>query len=61
MSKRPTPKKRRSKRATRTQHSIYVWKEMQRLQNRSRSPFGKLAEPKNKGKKALKGLTRIKA
>jgi len=61
MAKRPTPKKRRSKRATRTQHSIYVWKEMRRLRNRSRSPFGKPAEPKNKGKKALKGLTRIKA
>lgn len=45
----------------RTQHSMYVWKEMQRLQNRSRSPFGRQAEPKNKGKKAVKGLTRIKA
>lgn len=61
MAKRPTPKKKRSKRATRTQHGIYVWHEMERLRARQNSPFGRPAEPKNKKKKALKGITRIKA
>ncbi len=61
MSKRPTPKKKRAKRATRTQHSAYVGKEVTRLRNRQNSPYGRPAEPKHKSDKALKGITRIKA
>lgn len=61
MAKRPTPKKKRAKRATRLQHSHYVALEVQRLRERQASPYGRPASPKNKGKKALKGITRIKA
>lgn len=61
MAKRPTPKKRRAKRATRTQHSHYLTQEMKRLKDKQQSPYAAPAEPKNKGDKALKGITRIKA
>lgn len=61
MAKRPTPKKKRAKRATRLQHSSYLAQEVRRLRERSNSPYAGPAEPKNKGDKALKGITRIKA
>ena len=61
MAKRPTPKKKRAKRATRLQHSAYLSQEVQRLRDRQNSPYGGPAEPKNKSDKALKGITRIKA
>ncbi len=61
MSKRPTPKKRRAKRATRLQHSHFVSMEVNRLTNLQQSPYAVPAEPKNKADKALKGITRIKA
>lgn len=61
MAKRPTPKKKRAKRATRLQHSHYANLEVARLRERSASPYARPAAPKNKGKKALKGITRIKA
>lgn len=61
MAKRPTPKKKRSKRATRTQHSAYLTKEMRRLKNRQNSPYGSPAAPKRSSSKALKSITRIKA
>lgn len=58
MSKRPTPKKKRAKRATRLQHSHFVGMEVKRLKNRAASPYGGPAKPKGGAKKAL---TRIKA
>jgi hypothetical protein len=58
MGKRPTPKKKRAKRATRLQHSHYVGLEVERLLQRSNSPYAGPAEPKNKVEKAI---TRIKA
>jgi hypothetical protein len=61
MSKKPVPKKKRAKRATRLQHSAYLTQEIERLNGLLESPYGKPAEPKNKGDKALKGITRIKA
>ena len=61
MAKRPTPKKKRAKRATRLQHSHYLDQEIKRLRERQNSPYAGPAEPKNKGEKALKGITRIKA
>lgn len=61
MAKRPTPKKRRAKRATRLQHSHYMSLEVQRLKDRSNSPYGGPAEGRSKGDKALKSITRIKA
>lgn len=61
MGKRPTPKKRRAKRATRLQHSHYMSMEVSRLKKRQNSPYGVPAEPKNAGDKALKSITRIKA
>jgi hypothetical protein len=61
MSKRPTPKKRKPKSNGRTQHSIFLLKEVRRLKNRQNSPYAVVAEPKNKADKALKGITRIKA
>jgi len=61
MGKRPTPKKRKAKSAGRTQHSIYLLKEVRRLRNKQNSPFAAPVEPKNKADKALKGITRIKA
>ena len=61
MAKKPTPKKKRSKRATHTQHSAYLTKEMRRLKNRQNSPYAGLADPKGSADKALKSITRIKA
>ena len=61
MAKKPTPKKKRSKRATRTQHSAYIIKEVRRLKNRQQSPYGSPAAPKRGADKALKSITRIKA
>jgi hypothetical protein len=61
MSKRPTPKKRKAKSAGRTQHSVYMAKQIRRLTNLQASPYSVAVEPKNKAKKALKGVTRIKA
>lgn len=61
MSKRPTPKKKRAKRATRLQHSHYLSTEMKRLTDKQQSPYAAVAEPKSKADKALKGITRIKA
>ncbi len=61
MGKRPTPKKRKAKSSGRTQHSMYLLREVRRLRNRQNSPFAAVAEPKNKAEKALKGITRIKA
>ena len=61
MGKRPVPKKKRAKRATRLQHSHYASLEVNRLRERSASPYSRPAPAKSKGKKALKGITRIKA
>lgn len=61
MAKRPTPKKKRAKRATRLQHSHYLSQEVKRLTNLQQSPYAVPAEPKGKADKALKGITRIKA
>ncbi|MDD5623309.1 MAG: hypothetical protein PHI23_01205 [Candidatus Peribacteraceae bacterium] len=61
MSKRPTPKKRREKSRGRRQHSVYVQKRIRKLTNRMNSPYGSPVEARSKAKKALKGITRIKA
>ncbi len=61
MAKRPTPKKRKPKSAGRIQHSVFVLQEVRRLRNRQNSPFAVPASSKNKAKKALEGITRIKA
>lgn len=61
MAKRPTPKKRKAKSAGRTQHSVFLKKEVRRLRNLQNSPYASPVEPKNKAGKALKGITRIKA
>lgn len=61
MAKRPTPKKKRAKRATRLQHSAYMVQEVRRLKERMNSPYAGPAGQKSKGDKALKGITRIKA
>ncbi len=61
MAKRPTPKKKRAKRATRLQHSHFVAAEVTRLRDRSSSPYAGPAKPRNSGKKALKGITRVQA
>jgi len=61
MAKRPTPKKRRAKSNGRTQYSVYVQKQTLRLRNKQQSPYAVAAEPKNNDKKALKGITKIKA
>lgn len=58
MGKRPTPKKKRAKRATRLQHSHFVDLEVVRLTERQNSPYSVVAEPK---KKVEKAITRIKA
>ncbi len=61
MAKRPTPKKRREKSRGRTQYSVYEARQIKKLTDKQNSPFAVAAEPKNKDKKALKGVTRIKA
>jgi hypothetical protein len=61
MAKRPTPKKRRAKSKGRAQHAVYIEKQVKKLTNRANSPFAIVAEQKNKGDKALKSVTKIKA
>ncbi|MDP7454415.1 MAG: hypothetical protein QF809_02660 [Candidatus Peribacteraceae bacterium] len=61
MAKRPTPKKRRAKSKGRNQQSVYEASQIKKITNRRNSPYSRVAEPKNKEKKALKGVTRIKA
>ncbi|OGJ55795.1 hypothetical protein A2635_05015 [Candidatus Peribacteria bacterium RIFCSPHIGHO2_01_FULL_51_9] len=61
MSKRPTPKKRKAKSAGRHQHAMYMYGEIRRLKNHSCSPYAAPAEPKNKEKKKLKGITHVQA
>jgi hypothetical protein len=58
MAKKPTPKKKRAKRATRLERSHYQGLEVKRLRERSNSPYSIPAEPK---KKIEKAITRIKA
>ena len=61
MGKRPTPKKRKAKSAGRTQHSIFLQKEMRRLRNLQNSPYSVAVEKKDKVGKALEKITRVKA
>lgn len=61
MAKRPTPKKRKAKSSSRTQHSAYVAQEVLRLRNLQQSPYAVPAEPKYADDQALKSITRIKA
>ena len=61
MSKRPTPKKRKPKSDGRTQHSVFLLKEIRRLRNITNSPYSVTAERKSKSDKALEKITRIKA
>ena len=61
MGKRPTPKKRKAKSAGRTQHSIFLQKEVRRLRNLQNSPYGGPVPPKDKTEKALEKITRVKA
>lgn len=61
MGKRPTPKKRKAKSAGRTQHSIYLNEEIKRLRNLQNSPYGGPVQKKDKAKKALDKITRVKA
>lgn len=61
MSKKPTPKKRLSKDRGRRRHSVYLGREVVRLKNMAASPFSGPAAPKDRGSKALKKITRIKA
>jgi hypothetical protein len=61
MSKRPTPKKRRSKSDGGAHYGAYVRRQRRQLLNRQASPYAVIAEPKNKAGKALKRITKIKA
>ncbi len=61
MAKRPTPKKRLSKDRGRRRHSVYVGLEVVRLRNFSASPFAAPAASKNRSKKALQKITKVKA
>lgn len=61
MGKRPTPKKRKAKSAGRTQHSVFLNKEIRRLKGLANSPYAAPAEPKNKAEKKLSRITRVKA
>ena len=61
MAKRPTPKQRRAKSKGRAQYAVYVDKQVKKLTNKRNSPYAVAAEPKNAGKKALKGITRVQA
>lgn len=56
MAKRPTPKKKRAKRATRLQHSAYLTGEVKRLRERQNSPYSAPAAPKAKASKAIKKI-----
>ena len=61
MGKRPTPKKRKAKSTGRTQHSIFLQKEIRRLRNLQNSPYAGPVEPKDRARKALEKITRVKA
>ncbi len=61
MGKRPTPKKRKAKSTGRTQHSIFLVKEVRRLSNFRNSPYAARVPKKNKAGKALEKITRVKA
>ena len=61
MGKRPTPKKRKAKSAGRTQHSIFLQKEIRRLRNLQNSPYAGPVQRKDKVDKALEKITRVKA
>jgi len=61
MSKRPTPKRHRPKSHTRRQRSMYVQRRIYKLAKKRNSPFARQAAPKRSARKALKGITRIKA
>ncbi len=61
MGKKPTPKKRKAKSAGRTQHSIYLQKEVRRLRDFQNSPYSVAAPSRDKAGKALKKITRVKA
>ena len=61
MGKRPTPKKRKAKSAGRTQHSIFLQKEVRRLRDLQNSPYAVPVARKDKADKALEKITRVKA
>jgi hypothetical protein len=61
MGKRPTPKKRRAKSDGNRHQAMYERKQLKKLHNKLNSPFCRVAAPKDKAGKALKGITRIKA
>ncbi len=61
MGKRPTPKKRKAKSHGRTQHSIFLQKEVRRLRNLQNSPYAGPVPPKDRARKALQKITRVKA
>ncbi|PIR53379.1 hypothetical protein COU76_01400 [Candidatus Peregrinibacteria bacterium CG10_big_fil_rev_8_21_14_0_10_49_10] len=61
MTKRPTPKKRKPRSDGRAQYAAFQKKQIRKLTNKQQSPYARVAEPKNKGQKKLKGITRIKA
>jgi len=57
MAKRPTPKKRRSKKRVRQQRSAYMGKQIRRLKGLQNSPYATIAEKKGGGGE----VTKIKA
>lgn len=61
MSKKPVPKKRLSKDRGRRRHSTYLSNEVKRLRGLAASPFSGPAPKKNRGRKALDAITKIKA
>lgn len=61
MGKRPTPKKRKAKSHGRTQHSIFLQKEVRRLVGLQNSPYAGPVPPKDKTDKAIEKITRVKA
>ena len=61
MGKKPTPKKRKAKSAGRTQHSVFLNKEIRRLRNLQNSPYSVPMPSKDKTGRALEKITRVKA
>lgn len=61
MGKRPTPKKRKAKSAGRTQHSVFINEEIVRLRNLQNSPYAGPVQKKDRARKALEKITRVKA
>jgi len=53
MGKRPTPKKRRAKSDGGHHYGAYVEKQLKKLRNKQNSPYAAVAEPKDKGEKAI--------